>query len=86
MASSMKTTIDIAPALLEQAKRRAGAEGTTLRALVEAGLRRILDEAEAEPYVYEPVTIDLNPPPGVDLDDPSVIKAIARGYYDFDRR
>lgn len=86
MATHMKTTIDIAPALLAEAKRRARAEGTTLRALVEAGLRRILEEAESKPYKYEPVTVDLNPPPGVDLNDPAVIKAIARGYYDFDRR
>jgi len=44
MASSMKTTIDIPGPLLEEARRAADREGTTLRALVEAGLRRILAE------------------------------------------
>jgi hypothetical protein len=40
----MKTTIDIPAALLEEAHRAARREGTTLKALVEAGLRRILAE------------------------------------------
>jgi hypothetical protein len=43
----MKTTIDIADSILEEAKRRAQAEGTTLRALIEEALRRLLDERKA---------------------------------------
>jgi hypothetical protein len=42
----MKTTIDIAEAVLNDAKRLAAAEGTTLRALIEDGLRRVLAERE----------------------------------------
>ncbi len=38
----MKTTIDIADPLLAEARRLAEREGTTLRALVEAGLRDVL--------------------------------------------
>jgi len=38
----MKTTIDISEALLGQAKRLAERRGTTLRALVEEGLREVL--------------------------------------------
>jgi hypothetical protein len=38
----MKTTVDIADDLLEEAKAVAIAERTTLRALVEEGLRRVL--------------------------------------------
>jgi hypothetical protein len=38
----MKTTVDIPEPLLEEARRAADRDGTTLRALVEAGLRRVL--------------------------------------------
>jgi hypothetical protein len=39
-----KTTVEIASPLLAQAKRLATARKTTLRALIESGLRQILDE------------------------------------------
>ena len=44
MVTHMKTTIDIADALLLEAKAAATQNETTLRALVEEGLRRILEE------------------------------------------
>lgn len=40
----MKTTVEIPNSLLEQARRLASREGTTVRALVEEGLRRIVAE------------------------------------------
>jgi hypothetical protein len=38
----MKTTIEVQDSLLEQAKRTARREGTTLRALIEEGMRLVL--------------------------------------------
>ncbi|MGE0360606.1 MAG: DUF2191 domain-containing protein [Vicinamibacterales bacterium] len=49
----MKTTLDIADALLERAKRHARKTGRPLRAVVEDGLRRVLD-APAPPAVELP--------------------------------
>ncbi len=40
----MKTTIDISDALFQAAKKRANEQGTTFRALVEEGLRSVLQE------------------------------------------
>jgi mRNA-degrading endonuclease RelE of RelBE toxin-antitoxin system len=42
----MKTTVDIRDPLLKQAKRLPARERTTLRALVEEGLRRITTERQ----------------------------------------
>lgn len=47
----MKTTIEIPDKLLEQAKRVAARDRTTVRALVEHGLRRELtDRAQEKPF------------------------------------
>jgi hypothetical protein len=40
----MKTTVQIPDALLEEAREVAAREGTTLRELVEAGLRHVIGE------------------------------------------
>lgn len=40
----VKTTVEIADALLDEAKRVASRESSTLRELIEEGLRRSLDE------------------------------------------
>lgn len=42
MVAHMKTTIEIPDPLLEEARKVAAAEGSSVRALVEAGLRRVL--------------------------------------------
>ncbi len=43
----MKTTVEISDSLLDEAKRLAAKEGTTVRAYVEQGLRRILAERKS---------------------------------------
>lgn len=45
----MKTTIDIADALLTEARRLARREHTTVRELVELGLRRVVEERKRRP-------------------------------------
>ena len=49
MVSHMKTTIELADPLLDEAKRVAAQEKTTLRALVEEGLRHVLAERSRQP-------------------------------------
>ena len=47
----MKTTVEISDALLEEARRLLAEEKTTLRALIEEGLRRVIeDHAERKPF------------------------------------
>ncbi len=43
----MKTTVEISDALLRAARKVAAEEDTTVRALVEEGLRRALEQREA---------------------------------------
>jgi Arc/MetJ family transcription regulator len=43
----MKTTIEISDSLLEEARKLAAKEGTTVRAYVEQGLRRIVSERKS---------------------------------------
>jgi Arc/MetJ family transcription regulator len=43
----MKTTIEISDSLLEEAKRLAAKEGTTVRTYVEQGLRRVVAERKS---------------------------------------
>ena len=51
MVAHMKTTIDIADPLFAAAKKAAAERGTTLRDLVELGLRKVLeDEPRKKPF------------------------------------
>jgi len=50
MVSHMKTTIEISDAILERARALAAREGTTVRALVEDGLRQVLRMRRAGPF------------------------------------
>jgi len=53
MAAHMKTTIEIADPILEAAKTIAAREGTTMRALVETGLRYVVAERQARYSVFK---------------------------------
>jgi len=58
MGNHMKTTIEISDPLLQRAKRLASERGTTLRELVEAGLRRVLeDEVSAKAFVLRDLRV-----------------------------
>ena len=51
MLLCMRTTIDVADPLVRQARQLAEKRGTTLRALVEEGLRLVLERSRAaRPY------------------------------------
>ena len=54
----MKTTIEIADPVLKEARKVAAREGTTLRALVEQGLRQVLSEKKQakKPYKFHLTT------------------------------
>ncbi len=45
----MKTTVDVSDPILREAKKLAASEGTTLRALVERGLRHVIAEKASIP-------------------------------------
>ncbi len=47
MGTHMKTTIDISDPLFQAAKKAAAQRGTTFRALVEMGLRQVLESQTA---------------------------------------
>ena len=53
----MKTTIDIADPLLDEARQFAASQGTTVRALAESGLRRVLaDQPSASAFRLRRIT------------------------------
>jgi len=60
MVTHMKTTLELSDPLLERAKRLAAQESTTLRELVEAGLRLVLKQraARGEPFVLRDARVD----------------------------
>lgn len=82
IADSMKTTIDIADALLTDARDIAAREGTTLRALIEEGLREVLARRREQRACFElrdASFVGRGLQPGV---DPSDWSAIASEIYE----
>ena len=62
MAGHMKTTVQIPASLLASATEIARQDGITLAALVEEGLRRVVDERErrAKPFKLEDASVGGN--------------------------
>ena len=60
MVSHMKTTVQISDPLFSSAKDIARRDGTTLAALVEEGLRKVVDERQrhAKPFRLEDASVD----------------------------
>ena len=79
MVTHMKTTLDIADALLEDAKRVAAREGITLRSLVEEGLRKSIAERQRRPrFKLKDMSVDgTGTQPGVDLTNWEQMRSLA---------
>lgn len=78
MGAPMKTTIEISDAVLTAAKRLAGERGTTLRALVEEGLRGVIRAGGSPPtFVLRDAAVDGHgPDPDVREGDWTRIRAL----------
>ena len=82
MVVRVKTTVDIAEMLLREAKLIAAREGTTLKALVEEGLRHVVDERERQKTGFSLRDVrygDSVGAPGIDPSDWMSIKHLVRG-------
>jgi hypothetical protein len=78
----MKTTVDIADMLLQEAKLIAAREGTTLKTLVEEGLRHVIDERglqETGFRLHDGRFHGDGGVPGMDIDDWMSMKHLSRG-------
>jgi hypothetical protein len=73
-----RTTVRLPEALVRRAKRKAAAEGRSLTALIEEGLRRVLNERASTgktSRVMPPVsTARGGLMPGIDLDDTAALQ------------
>ncbi|MBA3464739.1 MAG: hypothetical protein H0T46_32700 [Deltaproteobacteria bacterium] len=78
----MKTTVEIADPLFAEARREAQRSGATLRELIEAGLRKVLDErqrARTKPFRLRDGSFrGGGAHPGVRIDDGRALLAYAR--------
>jgi hypothetical protein len=75
---SERTTVRLPPDLVRRAKRKAAAEGRSLTALIEEGLRRVLSErppAGKASRVLPPVsTVTGGLMPGIDLNETAALQ------------
>jgi len=72
LGMNQRTTVRLPTELLKRAKRKAVAEGRTLTALIEEGLRQVLEKEEASPKRRKPLPVSKATGglrPGIDLSD-----------------
>jgi hypothetical protein len=82
MVVRVKTTVDIAETMLREAKLIAAREGTTLKALVEEGLRHVIDERKRESTGFRLRDCRYGSGvgmPGIDINDWMTMKDLTRG-------
>ena len=82
MVVRVKTTVDIADAVLREAKLIAAREGTTLKALVEEGLRHVVDERAKQTNGFKLRDCSYGTGggmPGIDINDWMSMKPFTRG-------
>jgi hypothetical protein len=82
MVVRMKTTVDIADAMLKEAKLIAAREGTTLKALIDEGLRHVIEERAQQKTGFRLRDVrygDSVGAPGIDPNDWMSIKHLVRG-------
>ena len=75
---SERTTVRLPPDLVKRAKHKAAADGRTLTALIEDGLRRVLDERGAK-RARIPVPVSTRSGelmPGIDLTDTAALQEL----------
>ena len=72
----MKTTLNIDDALMERIRDEAARRETTVSALVEAGLRRVLDDAPPPPDVLPPLPTWNGGAARVDVADREALEAV----------
>jgi hypothetical protein len=73
-----RTTVRLPEELVAKAKRKALAEGRTLTALIEDGLRRVLNE-QARPHAVRKVSLPVSSAggglmPGIDIDNAAALQ------------
>lgn len=73
---SERTTVRLPPELIKRAKRKAAADGRTLTALIEDGLRRVLNDRGP---VREPIALPVSKArgglrPEIDLNDSAALQ------------
>jgi hypothetical protein len=75
-----RTTVRLPQDLLNRAKRKAAAEGRTLTALIEDGLRRVVAEsgkpAKAKRLLPRISTATGGPMPGIDISDSAALQEL----------